>query len=107
MTDELNEYQKDYLELSVKYIVMATCKFYEEGGQIAKSKLTVAGHRIPCQKCGGNARRYIPGELKPICEKCWSKKMDAGLNELFMHVMLRKAVDELCEALGGNSNESE
>ena len=106
MTDELNDYQKDYLELSVKYLVMATCKFYEEGGQKAKSKLTVTGHRIPCQKCGGNARRYIPGELKPICEKCWSKKLDAGLNELLMHVMLKKVADDLYRILGGESNES-
>lgn len=105
--DELNQYQMDYLELSVKFIVMATCKFYEDGGQLAKTKLTVAGHRVPCHKCGRNARRYIPEELRPTCEKCWQKKIEAGLNELFCRVALRMAVDELCEALGGDSNESE
>ena len=104
--EELNEYQRDYLELSDKYLALVVIRFYEHGGRVAKSKLTISGHTIPCSKCGGNARRYIPGELKPICNKCWNKKIDAGLNELCLRVALRMAVDSFCENMEG-SDESE
>lgn len=103
MTDELNQYQKDYLDLSAKYIAAVICTFYEHGGQVAKSKLTISGHKIPCSECSGNARRYIPGELKPICEKCWQKKIDDGLSKIFATIALSMIVDEFCKAMEGDS----
>ena len=103
MIDLLNKYQKKYLELSAEFIARATIEFYKNGGQIYR-KISVGGHRIPCYKCGRNARRHIPNE-KPICEKCWQKGIAKGLNGLFVAVAFDMVVDSMVESLSAENQE--
>lgn len=85
--NSINTAAEKYVEMAVEWIVKSELNFYEKGG-VKDRKLTINGHRIPCHKCGcRNSRRFAPG-TKPICEKCWDKRIEIGLNELLLATML-------------------
>lgn len=71
---DIDEYSRDFIEMSVRYIVKVHNEFYRRDGVHAAKKLTINGHTVRC-KCGKKAKRYCRG-LKPICEKCWNKNID-------------------------------